>query len=501
MLSELMAILAPVTVLALGALVCLGAEPFLKDARKHVVLPWVGTVFAVLAALVQFGVAGDAVDLHGLYAADGMRSWLSLTVILCAVIGLSGLQQSLSRDAYPGGEPYALTLLAACGVMLMVAASDYLGLFVGLELASISIYSAVGLRRHRLESGEALLKYFVMGAVFSAVFMYGVALSYGASGSTAYSAVALEGRDALQYLGQTLIVVALLFKVGAVPFHFWAPDAYTGAPVPVTGFMAAVVKIGGFTALGAIWLSRLAVASDGGLAGSVIPLGAHYTVEEMASSGLERGHHILIAAAILSLLVGNFSALGQSTLRRLIAFSSISHAGYMLLAFALPGTVQPVAMTSLWFYLMAYAVASAATMTAATALCGRDDDDRLIDLHGAARRHPMLGVALSILVASMAGLPPTAGFLGKYLIFSELVAKGHVILAVLGMLMAVVGAVYYMRFVIGLWSGDGNRVPVRGLGGLAWASVAVAVVVTVALLAMPGVIIDMPAAPIASTAP
>jgi NADH-quinone oxidoreductase subunit N len=202
-------------------------------------------------------------------------------------------------------------------------------------------------------------------------------------------------------------------------------------------------------------------------------------------------------------LVGNFSALGQSHLRRLMAFSSISHAGYMLLAFALPADLRPVALTGLWFYLMAYAVATVGTMTAAVVLCGREDQDNLVDLAGGGRRQPLVGIALSVLVASMAGLPPTAGFLGKYLILSDLVAKGQVLLAALGMFMAVVGAVYYLRFVISLWSGDGRSVPERGPSGLAWAAVLVTVFVTFALLADPALGVEAAPAvrPVAAVAP
>src|SRR4051812_43912710 len=233
-----------------------------------------------------------------------------------------------------------------------------------------------------------------MGAVFSALFLYGAALTYGATGQTAFGHAALPGRSDLLVLGQSLMVIGLLFKVGAVPFHFWTPDAYTGAPVAVTGFMGAVIKVGGFAALGALWLNLVAITGGGDTAGGPIGLDAALVLSPAAleSPYLRKFHLVFLVAAVLSLLLGNFSALKQSSARRMIAYSSIAHTGYLLLAFALPAAGENgaiVQLSALWYYLVAYAIATAGALTAIAALSGREDAaDDLAGLAGRGRTHP-----------------------------------------------------------------------------------------------------------------
>lgn len=484
-IAELLVVVGPAALAALGALIALAAEPFLADHAKHRVLPWVGAAFLAGAMVAQAAVVpgpGAVVDLHGLLALDRVRAWLALTVLGCGLAAMAGLQHSLARDRHPGGEAYALTVLATVGAVVMVLAVDLVALFVGLELASIAVYAAVGLRRHRLEAGEGLFKYLVMGAVFSALLLYGVALVFGATGSTGYGAPALEDRGTLLVLGHAFVLLGLLFKVGAVPFHFWSPDAYTGAPIPVTGFMAAVMKVGGFAALGAIWLNLLG-AADGVAAGAPLALGEAVPVSARAVAEIDDLHLVLSAAAMLSLLIGNFSALGQTHVRRLLAFSSVSHAGYLLLAFTLPRAGATLHLGGLWYYLIAYAAATVGLMTAVASFSGPEDEDGIDALAGSARRQPLAGLLATLLIASLAGAPPTAGFLGKYLVLADLVGKEQVALALVAMVLAVVGAVYYLRFAIVLWSGTAAQAqPLRGLG---WAVVVAASAAVTVLLAWP----------------
>ena len=399
---------APTLLVVVGALATLGSEPFLKQtADKHRVLPWTASIFLLLAGIAvypQLSLTG-AVDVHGLYAFDAIRGWLELAVIAAGFFGIVGLQKSLTRDEFAGGEPYALMLLATVGALLMVHANDTIGLYVGVELASLSIYALVGTRRHRADSNEGLFKYYAMGAVFSAVLLYGAALTYGATGGTRFGLPILEGRDALFAFGQILITIGLLFKVGAFPFHFWAPDAYVAAPLPVTGFMAAVMKIGGFAGLGMVWLNALVVGSQLPLDGAVWAGLSLQSLTELPDY-LARGGVILLAVAVLSLLLGNFSALGQRSARRIMAFSSIAHAGYVLIAFATPTAESAnFDLQAAWYYLVAYAVASAALLSAIAMMAGDEDADDLETLSGGARRHPLAGVVATIALVSLAGVP------------------------------------------------------------------------------------------------
>ena len=491
---ELFPLLTPFVLVCVGALVCLGFEAFLGRAAKHAVLPWLGAILLVAAGIAQAMNLSHEGHLHGVLATDTARAWLSLSIIAAALIGLGGLQQSLARDDYPGGEPYALTLFAAAGAVLMVLAVDTIALFLGLELASLSVYALVGLRRGRRESNEALFKYFAMGAIFSAIFLYGAALAYGATGTTHFGGALVDGeaRKPLLWLGQALMTIGLLFKVGAVPFHFWTPDAYTGAPSVVTGFMGAVIKVGGFAALGALWLNAVAVFS-GQPPAAPLALNAAVAVTALGQTTLERFHLIFLVLALLSVVLGNFSALRQTSARRLIAYSSVAHAGYMLLAFALPQDSSQFQLTSVWYYLVGYSICTAGALAALAAISGKEDaGDDLNGLSGQGRAHPFYGMVATVFLVSIAGIPPTVGFLGKFLVFQDLIQKGKWPIALFAMIMAVVGAAYYLRLVITLWSGsrsDERRAPVRVLSG--W-TLSLAALAAVALIAIPNAMAGSP---------
>ncbi len=446
-----LSLLLPLALVITGALVTLGFEPFLQRAGKHGLLPWLGAFFLLAAGGVQALAATG--HLHNVLAMDSARMWLCEAIIASGICAMAGLQQSLSRDELPGGEAYCLTIFAVAGAMLMVMANDSIVLFIGMELASFSVYALVGLRRNRRESQEALFKYFVMGAVFSAITLYGAALTYGATGSTNFGHTPIDAKHEHLFLfGQVLMIIGLLFKVGAVPFHFWAPDAYTGAPVAVTGFMGAAIKVGGFAALGALWLNLVAVMS-GTHGGGVLSLAEAVTLTQDGSDKLRKLNLVFLVLGLLSLVLGNFSALKQTSVRRIVAFSSIAHAGYMLLAFALPVGAERLHLGSLWFYLVGYAIATAGSLSAIAAIAGKDDaGDNLSGLAGQGRAQPFYGLVLTIFLASVAGFPPTIGFLGKFVVFSDLVNKDRTEIAIFAMVMAVVGAAYYLRLMVALWA-------------------------------------------------
>ena len=489
--ASLFSLFAPVILVLVGGLAVLGSEPFILQHRsKHAWLPWISALFLLLAGVVlAFTPLGQ---LHGIYALDNARLWLCEAILAATLISIAGLQQSLDRDDYAGGEPYALMLFSATGAMLMVMAADTLALFVGLEIASLAIYALVGLRRNRSESNEGLFKYFVMGAVFSAIFLYGAALTYGATGSTNYGVNVLSGRDKLMLLGQMLMVIGLLFKVGVVPFHFWSPDAYTGAPAAVTGFMGSVIKVGGFAALGAIWLNLAAVLSKNH-PGGVLQLDAEVTVTAAAALALQPATLIFLVLAVVSVVLGNLSALRQTSARRMVAFSSVAHAGYML--FALPlaiGATVGVSifqLGSLWYYLVGYAIATAGALSAIAVMSGKEDQgDQLHGLAGQGRAQPFHGLMLTVFIASFAGVPPTIGFLGKFLVFGDLVAKGYIAVAILAMFMAVVGAAYYFKLLVTVWSAANKEAAPTGAQTLTRWTTGVAAVAVVVLIAWPNII-------------
>jgi NADH-quinone oxidoreductase subunit N len=273
-----------------------------------------------------------------------------------------------------------------------------------------------------------------------------------------------------------------------VPFHFWTADAYTGAPVAVTGFMGAVVKVGGFASLGALWLNLAAVSSGTQVQG-VLNLGDAVTLNQSGKDLLGHYNLAFLVLGLLSLVLGNFSALKQTSVRRIVAFSSISHAGYMLLALALP-VGEKLQLGSLWFYVVGYALATSGLLTAFAALAGKEDaSDNLSGVAGQGRAQPFYGLVLTIFLVSMAGVPPTVGFLGKYLVFQDLVVKGDVKIAVFAMLMAVVGASYYFRMVVTIWAAPTREATKAGPGVLSSWSLAAAAVATVILIGWPNALI------------
>jgi NADH-quinone oxidoreductase subunit N len=477
-------LLAPLIALTAGGAATLAAEPFLDRRAKHAWLPWLAALALVATGIALALVPRGAID--GILVIDDARRWLGCAVLGATLIGVAGLQLALDRDEHAGGEPYALALFAALGGLLMVLANDGVALFIGVEIASLAVYCLVGLRRDRAESRTGLFHYFVMGGVFSAVLLYGLALTYGATGSTHFGQAPVAGRWNLLIAGQALMIIGLLFKIGAVPFHFWSPEAYRGAPAAVTGLMGAVIKIGGITALGALWLNLLAQAS--GQHPGTLYLDSTMTLSAAwrTHAGLVHLEKALLAVGLVSILLGNFAALRARNVRRLIAFSSVSHAGFMLLALAVPRDEPGLHLGSLWFYAAGYAVSTAGLLVAISALSGRDDNqDDLKGLSGQGRAAPLYGLAATVFLVSAAGLPPTAGFLGKFLVLSDLVTKGWWPLALAAMVLAVIGAAYYLRLVVQLWGGEGRERPAP-LPVLATAAVVLAATTTVAFIACAG---------------
>ena len=432
--------LMPVILVAMGALVTLAAEPFVKDANKHKVLPWVAALFVCLALGSYALVSTDVI--YNLYVMDPVRRLLGVAVVFCAFLGISGLQWTLGHEKFKGGEAYGLLLLSTTGALLMTQSIDYLALFIGMELTSFPIYALVGLRRKDENAGEGAFKYFVSGAIFSAIFLYGVALVYGATGSTSFYASMLSGRESIYGVGVLLIVIGLLFKAGAAPLHFWVADVYTGASVTVTGFMAAVVKVGALVALASVWggilVTRAGVASNT----------AWNLAEPLTIAGTPKALlYVVIIVALLSMAYGAFGGLAQKSIRRILAYSAVMNAGFIVIGLLLPsykeGSIQ---MGAMFYFLVTYAIASAGALSGVAYLAGRNDrNENLEDIQGRGRKRPYVALGVTVCLASLAGLPPVAGFLAKFTLFSEALNGGLGYLAAAAFGFSLVAAVYYMR--------------------------------------------------------
>lgn len=381
---------------------------------------------AAAAAAVLAGWGQGAVLFGGMLVADPFARYFTLLFLLVAGLTLLIGLVYLPRTGIDHGEHAALILFATLGMMIMGASRDLMTIFLGLETLSVSLYVLAGLQRERLESNESALKYLLLGAFASGFLLYGIALLYGATGSTNLGriALALQGRTespVLLGLGVGLLIVGFGFKVASVPFHMWAPDVYEGAPTSVTAFMITGTKAAAFAALLRILLAALPELRTGWAP-------------------------VLWLLAALSMTVGNLAALTQPNLKRMLAYSSIAHAGYILVALV-AGT--PAGGAGLLFYLAAYACMNLGAFAVIVAL-SRGDGERLAveQYAGLGLRHPALGAAMALFMFSLAGVPPTGGFMGKLYVFGAAIQADYVGLAVLGVLNSVVSAFYYLRVTV-----------------------------------------------------
>jgi NADH-quinone oxidoreductase subunit N len=396
---------------------------------------------------------------------DGFSVVATGTVAVSLLLATFVAHDWSRRERAAGAEYQVLALAASAGAVLMTQANDLVVIFLGLEILSIGLYVLAAFDRRRSGSSEAALKYFLLGGFASAVFIYGAALVYGATGSTNLSSISyflgsnVLLRPGLLYGGGALLLVGFSFKVAAVPFHLWSPDVYEGAPTPVTGFMASVVKVGAFAALVRVIISSL-------------------------GTQLDTWRPILWVLVALTVLVGASVALLQRNAKRILAYSSINHAGFMLLG-VWAGTVRGNAATL--FYVMTYAPIVVATFAVVTLVGGSGDDQHSIEHYrGLARRQPWLGGFLAVLLLSQLGVPLTTGFYAKYAVLAAAVDSGAGVLALVSLLGAAIAAVFYLRWVLTLYAEDDAevaRVPVPRATG---AVIAIGVAVTVLFGVWPG---------------
>ncbi|HSE06928.1 MAG TPA: NADH-quinone oxidoreductase subunit N [Methylomirabilota bacterium] len=466
--------LLPILVLAATAAVVIVLDLLPPRERKD----HLGFVSAlgVVAALIttywmSFSIGGGELQgFHGMVVLDPYALFFNIVIGYATGLVLLLSMDYIRREGQEAGEFYILILLSAIGMMLMASAGDLIIVFLGLETMSIALYVLAGFFRNRLEAGEASMKYFLIGAFASGFFLYGIALIFGATGSTnldriAAAVAAGAGRDPMLVIGVGLLLVGFGFKISAVPFHMWAPDAYEGAPTSITAFIATGSKAAAFASLLRVLLTALRGA----------PLDWPL---------------LMWGLAAISMTVGNVVALAQQNLKRMLAYSSIAHVGYMLVGVVAGGALGN---GSVLFYLLVYTFTTAGAFGAILLVerSGREAV-QLADYGGLAARHPLLAGALSIFLLSLIGIPPTAGFVGKFYLFGAAVKSGYVWLAVIGVLNSAIAAYYYLRLIVFMYMREPEGAPTALAPSLSGAlALVVALWGVVQLGVVPGPLFDL----------
>jgi NADH-quinone oxidoreductase subunit N len=423
--SNLIPVLPEIFVLALASTI-LVVDLYLEESRKGVnhALTLVGLLIGI-GITAAVGGTGREVVLDGSYVRDGMSDLLKVTIFVVAILAFVYAKDFLRDRGMLSGEYYVLGLFSVLGMLIMVSANSFLTVYLGLELLALCLYALVAFDRDSSGGAEAAMKYFVLGAIGSGMLLYGISMIYGATGSLELGAVArmvaehgMENK--VLVLGLAFLVVGIGFKFGAVPFHMWVPDVYEGAPLPVVLLLGSAPKIAAFGVA-----MRLLVDGLGGLQ-------VHW-------------QGMLILLSVLSMTLGNLAAIAQSNIKRMLAYSTVSHVGFIFLG-VLAGTPQGYA--SAMFYAIVYALMAAGAFGVLVLLSRRGfDPERLDDLKGLNERDSWHAAMMALLMFSMAGVPPTAGFMAKLLVLEAVVRVDLTWLAIVAVVFSIIGAFYYLRVV------------------------------------------------------
>ena len=406
-----------------------------RDRKEHLGLVGLaGVVTALVTAVLLWGSSRRAFG--GMVVLDNYALFVHVTIAYATGLVLLLSMDYLRRNSMEGGEYYALLCFAATGMMLLASATDLIVVLLAVELMSLSLYVLTGFFRNRLAAGESSMKYFLLGAFATGFLIYGIALVYGATGTTNLDKIAAGaaglGRDPLLLIGFGLLLVGFGFKISAVPFHMWAPDVYEGAPTTVTAFIATGSKAAAFAALLRVLLSALRIAQPDWVA-------------------------VLWVAAVLTMTVGNVVAIAQSNLKRMLAYSSVAHVGYMLVGVVAGGSLGNGGVL---FYLLVYTFTTVGAFGVILLLeRGGQEAVNLEDYAGLAARHPVVALTLSLFLLSLIGIPPTAGFVGKFYLFAAAVRAGFIALAVIAVLNSAVAAYYYLRLIVYMYMREPEGAP------------------------------------------
>jgi NADH-quinone oxidoreductase subunit N len=418
--------IVPMACVAAAGLAAMTAEAFRAPHERMPIGP-LGVVGLVAAALATVLLWGQNAGSFGVVTADNFGLFVTAVLIVVGVLSLAISGPVVEREGLPAGEYYALMLFALAGMMLMATASDLLVIFLALEVLSLAIYVLTGIRRESPIGVEGAFKYFLLGAFSSAFFLYGIAFVYGVTGSTRLdrigTAIAAQAMtpSPLHLVAVGLLLVGFAFKVSAVPFHMWTPDAYEAAPPAVTGFMSTGVKAAAFAAFVRVFLSALE------------PLSPQWI-------------GLVWAVAAVTMVVGTVVGVRQSNIKRMLAYSSIAHGGYLLVALVAANDVGKAAVL---FYLLVYAITNLGAFGVVGLLERRDEPaDRIEDYAGLWHERPGLALLMTLFLLSLGGFPPFGGFIAKWYVFSAAIGAGYVGLAVIGVLTSVVSVFFYVRVIV-----------------------------------------------------
>jgi NADH-quinone oxidoreductase subunit N len=404
-----------------------------KATKSLLPVTIVGLLVALGVAIAQWNNVALPI-FHGMMMFDNFSIAFSGITIIATILILmlsGGYFEKISRNV---AEYYAIILFSLAGIIVMVSFYNLVMLFIGIEIMSVSLYILAGIKKSDFASNEAALKYFLMGAFSTGFLLFGITLLYGTTGSFSLEVIrdwviAHPHIDPMFYTGIGLIIVGLCFKVGAAPFHFWTPDVYEGSPTLITAFMSTVVKTAGFAAFLRLFSACFAPLSD-----FWVP--------------------ILLVITIVTLFIGNITALYQQSFKRMLAFSSISHAGYLLFAIVALGSGSA---NSVFVYATAYSIASIIAFGSLILVQQQNGSDNFESFNGLAKNNPFLAFVLTVAMLSLAGIPLTAGFMGKFFMFSGALAKYHVWLVIIAVVNAIISIFYYFRVIIAMYFRSADR--------------------------------------------
>ena len=461
--------LAPVIVLSVFAMMVLIVDLF--GGRNKTLLVFISLVGLLMTAISAFAKNPiPAYSFNDSYIVDHLSLFFICIFTISSALAILLSVEYNEREGIRAGEYYALILFCTVGMILLASSTDMIMIFLGIEIVSICLYVLAGIRRGNLASNEAALKYFLLGAFATGFLLYGMTLVYGSTGSTNLFEIAdfvknpSAQSNPLLLMGLVLLIIGFGFKVASVPFHMWAPDVYQGAPTPVTAFMAVGPKAAAFAAFFRVFAEAF---------------------PEMAPSW----EVLLSSIAVLSMFFGNLGAIMQTNIKRMLAFSSISHAGYILMAVIAKNSLGA---SSLLFYMLAYAFTTFGIF-GIVILLGRKGEENLEieNYSGLAYKHPIIALSMTVFLLSLAGLPPFAGFIAKFYIFSAAVQEGLITLVIIAVLNSAISFYYYLKVVVFMYMKEPEAEFRISLTPLTLFVVFVGVIATVSLGIFPGSIIAL----------